>query len=91
MGAKGGASKRVQSGLVRAEKINTLGLGMGSNGVIGDSARGQDEMEKGEDYQKGEHKNTQESNVAISLNESAVKVVRLRPEEEADPIPAGLG
>ena len=46
---------------------------------------------KGEDYQKGEHKNTQESNVAISLNESAVKVVRLRPEEEADPIPAGLG
>ena len=92
LGAKGGATKRVQSGLVmRAEKSNALGLGVGLNGVIGDSAGGQDEMEKGEDYQIGEHKNTQESNVAISLNESAVKVVRLRPEEEADPIPAGLG
>ena len=91
LGAKGGASKRVQSGLVRAEKSNTLGLGVGLNGVIGDSAGGQDEMEKGEDYQIGEHKNTQESNVAISLNESAVKVVRLRPEEEADPTQAGLG
>ena len=64
---------------------------MGSNGVIGDSARGQDEMEKGEDYQIGEHINMQDSNVPISLIESAVKVVRLRPEEEADPIPAGLG
>ena len=45
-------------------------------------------METGEDYQKGSHINTQESNLTISVTESAVKLsTDTIPEEEGDPKP----
>ena len=61
---------------MEGRKTNLLGMGVGLNGVIGGSVRGQDEMESGEDYGEGELKNTHESNNPISVIESAAEVVR---------------
>ena len=61
-------------------------------GVNGDSGKGQVEMESDENYGTGGYKNTQESNLTISVTESGVKLYQdSKPEEEGDLEPVGIG